>query len=413
MGILLYNFFLLLYSAVVRFLSPWNEKARLWLRGRKNFPVFDKPGNIIWMHCASLGEFEQGRPLLEATRKAYPSYRVALSFFSPSGYEVQKNYPGADYIFYLPADNILNAKKLADRLDPALVIWVKYEYWYYYLQELKNRNIPVLLVSGIFRKEQPFFAWYGGIWKKMLSCFQHLFVQDEGSLKLLASIGVSGNVEIAGDTRFDRVIAIAEKAEDVPYINSFTCGQKVLVAGSTWDEDEIELLHFVKTRPDIKFIIAPHEVFAENLQDVKKEFANAIFYSDLAKNSSLGRDAQILIIDNIGMLARLYSYADICFVGGGFGQDGVHNVLEAAVYGKPVVYGPVYEKYAEAVGLVECGAAHIASNPLDLEKILRCLFDNDSEASESGVAARDFVYRHKGATSRILEYIQRNRLLTN
>lgn len=413
MGILLYNLFLLLYAGAVRFLSPWNEKARLWLRGRKNFPSFDNPGKIIWMHCSSLGEFEQGRPLLEAVRKEYPSYKVALSFFSPSGYEVQKNYPGADYIFYLPADNMLNAKKLLDRLNPSLVIWVKYEYWYYYLQELKNRNIPVLLVSGIFRTGQPFFAWYGGIWRKMLNSFLHLFVQDEGSVKLLASIGVSDNVEIAGDTRFDRVISIAEKAEDIPHIPAFIDGKKVLVAGSTWDEDEIELLHFVKTRPDIKFIIAPHEVFAENLQDVKKEFPNSIFYSDLAKDNSVGLAANVLIIDNIGMLARLYRYADICFVGGGFGQDGVHNVLEAAVYGKPVVYGPVYEKYAEAVGLVESSAAHIASNPLDLEKVLGKLFDDGKAIRKSGMAAKDFVYRHKGATSRILEYIHRKRLLTN
>jgi len=363
------------------------------------------------MHCASLGEFEQGRPLLEELKKQYPSYKIALSFFSPSGYEVRKNYPGADLVFYLPADNALHAKKLIDALNPSLVIWVKYEYWYYYLQELKNRNIPVLLVSGIFRQGQPFFKWYGDIWKKMLGCFQQLFVQDEGSVALLANIGIRENVMIAGDTRFDRVISIAEKNEPVDHIAAFTGNQEVLVAGSTWDEDEIELLHFVKTRPDIKFIIAPHEVFEDNLQDVKKEFANAVFYSALAKDNSIGKDAHVLIIDNIGMLAKLYKYADISFVGGGFGQDGIHNVLEAAVYGKPVVFGPVYEKYAEAVGLIECGAAYSATNPQDLDKLLNRLFNNEAEIKKAGLAAKDFVYGHRGATKKIFEYIQRNRLL--
>jgi len=365
------------------------------------------------MHCASLGEFEQGRPLLEEIKKQYPSYKIALSFFSPSGFEVRKNYEGADQVFYLPMDNQLNARKLVAQLDPSLVIWVKYEYWYYYLQELKNRNIPVLLVSGIFREGQPFFKWYGDIWKKMLGCFQQLFVQDKGSVELLASIGIKENVMIAGDTRFDRVIAIAEKNEPVDHISAFTHNKKVLVAGSTWDEDEIELLHFVKTRPDIKFIIAPHEIFEDNLQDVKKEFSNAIFYSALAKDNSLGAAAHVLIIDNIGMLAKLYKYADVTLVGGGFGQSGIHNVLEAAVYGKPVVFGPVYEKYAEAVGLIECGGAFSATNPQDLDKLLNRLFNNEAEIKKAGSAAKDFVHDHRGATKKILDYIERKRLLTN
>ena len=367
----------------------------------------------IWMHCASLGEFEQGRPLLEAIKKKYPSYKIALSFFSPSGYEVRKNYTGADLVFYLPMDNIVNAKKLIDIINPSLVIWVKYEYWYYYLQELKKRDIPVLLVSGIFRKNQPFFKWYGGIWKKMLDCFQQLFVQDEGSVALLTSIGIKENVEVAGDTRFDRVIAIAEKNEPVDHISTFIGNHKVLVAGSTWDEDEIELLHFVKMRPDIKFIIAPHEIYKENIEDVKKEFKDSILYSSLAKDNKAGEDTHVLIIDNIGMLAKLYKYADVTVVGGGFGQGGIHNVLEAAVYGKPVVFGPVYEKYAEAVGLVKCGAAYSASGPLQMDKLLTMLFNDENEMNKSGLAARDFVYDHKGATNKILDHIARKRLLIN
>ena len=371
----------------------------------------DTAERTIWMHCASLGEFEQGRPLLEAIKKKYPSYKIALSFFSPSGYEVRKNYTGADLVFYLPMDNIVNAKKLIDIINPSLVIWVKYEYWYYYLQELKKRNIPVLLVSGIFRKNQPFFKWYGGIWKKMLDCFQQLFVQDEGSVALLTSIGIKENVEVAGDTRFDRVIAIAEKNEPVDHISTFIGNHKILVAGSTWDEDEIELLHFVKMRPDIKFIIAPHEIYKENIEDVKKEFKDSILYSSLAKDNKPGEDAHVLIIDNIGMLAKLYKYADVTVVGGGFGQGGIHNVLEAAVYGRPVVFGPVYEKYAEAVGLVKCGAAYSASGPLQMDKLLTMLFNDENEMNKSGLAARDFVYDHKGATNKILDHIARKRLL--
>lgn len=365
------------------------------------------------MHCASLGEFEQGRPLLEAIRSRYPAYKVVLSFFSPSGYEVKKDYRGADQVFYLPIDNKPNAKKLVDAINPSLVIWVKYEYWYYYLQELKTRNVPVMLVSGIFRKNQPFFKWYGKIWREMLDCFQQFFVQDEGSKLLLGSTGISNNVLISGDTRFDRVIAIAEKKDQVDHIRAFIANKKALVAGSTWDEDEIELLHFIKTRPDIKFIIAPHEIYPENLQDVKKSFDNSIYYSTLVSDEKIGEKAHVLIIDNIGMLAKLYQYADVTFVGGGFGQDGVHNVLEAAVYGKPVVFGPVYEKYTEAVGLIASGGGFSAQNPQDLDKLLNRIFNDENEIKKAGQAAKDFVYSNKGATEKILDYIERNRLLIN
>lgn len=408
----MYNIFLFLYSIGLRLVSPWNEKARLWLKGRKQFPVFMGTEKTIWMHCASLGEFEQGRPLLEEMKKKYPSYKIALSFFSPSGYEVSKNYPGADYIFYLPMDNILHAKRLIASLDPALVLWVKYEYWYYYLAELKKRNIPVILVSGIFRKNQPFFKWYGEIWKKMLGCFDQLFVQDEASVALLESIAVKKNVLIGGDTRFDRVIAIAEKNEPVDHISSFIGNSRVLVAGSTWEEDDIELLHFVKTRPDIKFIIAPHVVFKEKLADIIEAFSNAIFYSAVADDNSLLNKANVLIIDNVGMLAKLYKYADIAYVGGGFGTEGIHNVLEAAVYGKPVVFGPVYHKFAEASGLIDCGGAYSVTDPLELDRLLTKLFNDSALVNKSGNAARNYVLENKGATKKILDHIEGKRLLT-
>ncbi|MEO7523922.1 MAG: glycosyltransferase N-terminal domain-containing protein, partial [Ferruginibacter sp.] len=356
MSRLFYNLFLFLYSAGIRIASLFNEKARLWTRGRNKFPDLPFYDKVIWMHCASLGEFEQGRPVLEAMRKKYPSYKMVLSFFSPSGYEIRKNYAGVDSIIYLPIDNIINAKKLISAIKPSLVIWVKYEYWFYYLTELKKRGIPVILISGIFRDSQPFFKWHGGIWKQMLGCFDQIFVQNERSKDLLKDIGIEKNVSIGGDTRFDRVIAIAEKKDPVQFIMAFVEGRQVLVAGSTWEDDEVELIHYVKSHPEIKFIIAPHEIDQENLDDVKKEFPNAIFYSQIATGIIVPENINVLIIDNIGMLSKLYQYADIAYVGGGFGKDGIHNILEAAVYGKPVIFGPVYEKFAEARELVDAGA---------------------------------------------------------
>lgn len=365
------------------------------------------------MHSASLGEFEQGRPVLEALRKKYPDYKVVLSFFSPSGYEIRKNYPGADHIIYLPIDNVFNAKKLIAAINPSIVIWVKYEYWYYFLTELKKRNIPVILISGIFRASQPFFKWYGAIWQEMLHSFQHLFVQNESSATLLQTIGIENNVTIGGDTRFDRVIDIAEKKTPVDHIMSFVAGKQVLVAGSTWEDDEIELMHYVKAHPEMRFIIAPHEVDAENIADVKKEFSNAILYSELKKDVLISENINVLIIDNIGMLSKLYQYADITYVGGGFGKDGIHNILEAAVYKKPVIFGPVYDKFAEARDLVEMGGAFTINNALELEALLDKLFANKVELGKISKIAGDYVYSKQGATQKILDYVAENRLLTN
>ncbi|MEO6669239.1 MAG: glycosyltransferase N-terminal domain-containing protein [Ferruginibacter sp.] len=413
MSILLYNVFLIFYRIGIRIASLGNNKAKQWINGRKHFPVIPLNDKVIWMHCASLGEFEQGRPVLEAIRVKYPDYRVVLSFFSPSGYEIRKNYSGADQIIYLPIDNALNAKKLISAINPSLVIWVKYEYWYYYLTELRKRKIPVILVSGIFRKSQPFFKWYGAIWIEMLHCFQQLFVQNENSKKLLASLGVEKNASITGDTRFDRVITIAEKQEPVSFIREFIAGKQVLVAGSTWEDDEIELIHYVKAHPEIKFIIAPHEVDQENVDDVKKEFPNAIFYSELATGIVVPENINVLIIDNIGMLSKLYKYASITYVGGGFNKDGIHNILEAAVYGKPVFFGPVYEKFAEARELVEKGGAFSIGNALELEDMLNKLFADKKDLEKVSLIAGEYVYSKRGATKKVMDYVIENRLLTN
>jgi len=436
---LIYNLFLKLFAAAFRIAALFNNKARLGVQGRKNtfkkIPLNPVSHNqqLIWMHCASLGEFEQGRPVLEALKQKYPGVTIALSFFSASGYEVMKDYKGADQIFYLPLDSSFNAKKIVDALNPSLVLWVKYEFWRYYLHELKRREIPVVLVSGIFWENDSFFKWYGSLWRKMLGCFTHLFVQNESSKDLLKTVGVHEQVTVSGDTRFDRVIEIAEKFEPIPLIESFCGDSKIFVAGSTWEDDEAELTHYVKAHPQIKFIIAPHEINAENIKDVRKEFANTILYSELLNQhqqttvpdirEATGEDdfvnktsktlPNVLIIDNVGMLSRLYHYADITYVGGGFGAGGVHNVLEAAVYGKPVIYGPEFEKYSEAIGLVECGGAITVQNALELESILNELWQDKNLLLTKGVAAKNYVHSNAGATDKIVQFIQENRLLTS
>lgn len=415
MAALFYSLFLKLYVIGIKLLSYFNPKAKLWITGRKKFPlsnfIHNDGAKIIWMHCASLGEFEQGRPVIEKLKKQYPSVKIVCSFFSPSGYEVQKNYGGADAIFYLPIDSKANAKKLIKVIKPSLVLWVKYEYWFYYLQTLKKENIPVLLISGIFRNSQPFFKWYGDAWKNILSSFDHFFVQDEASKKLLASVGIDKNVTISGDTRFDRVIEIAENFEHIPLIKEFCGDHKIVVAGSTWEDDEAELIHYVRANATIKFIIAPHEIDTENLKEVQKEFTGSIFYSDLVSGKQ--STTNVLIIDNVGMLARLYYYADITYVGGGFGDDGVHNVLEAAVHGKPVIYGPEFEKFIEAIELVNCGGGININSAIELEKELTLLWDNEELLKSAGEAAKNYVYAHAGASKKIMAFIQEKRLLIN
>ncbi len=421
MGIIIYRLFLWLYKTGAVFLSPWNKKAARWLSGRKAIftrieeAIGQNKAPVLWMHCASLGEFEQGRPLLEELKRKYPGYKIFLSFFSPSGYEIRKDYNGADYVFYLPIDSAKNAARLLDIVKPQLVLWVKYEYWFFYLSEIKKRNIPLLLVSGIFREGQVFFSFYGGFYRQMLTCFSHLFVQNNEAKKLLGTIGLSINVTVSGDTRFDRVIAIAENFQPISFIEQFIQQQPVIVAGSTWEEDEEELDHFANTHPDIKFIIAPHEIEEEHLADIEKLFRHSVRFSKWkeAPDTATATSKNVLIIDNIGILATLYQYATITYVGGGFGDDGVHNVLEAAVYGKPVVFGPVYEKFTEAVDLEDAGGAFSIDNALELEEILNRLLVNADDRRKAGDASRDYVYSNKGASEKILSYIQENRLLTS
>jgi 3-deoxy-D-manno-octulosonic-acid transferase len=378
------------------------------------------------MHCASLGEFEQGRPVIESLRKQYPDMTVVVSFFSPSGYEIRKNYSGADHVFYLPMDSASNARKFIELVSPTLVLWIKYDYWYYYLRELQKRKIPALLISPVFRADQPFFKWYGNIHRLMLDSFNVFFVQNQQSRDLLDTLGINHSVFVSGDTRFDRVSDIVEAFEPISLVADFCRGHRVIVAGSTWEEDEEELDHYANAHPEIKFIIAPHEIEEDSLRDIEALYRNSIRYSVLEKQpsfinhqpqtghpSSVVRDPNVLIIDNIGMLARLYYYADICYVGGGFGDDGVHNVLEAAVYGRPVITGPVIEKYIEVMELAEAGGVIIIDNALEAESVFNRLFENQEEYAFHSEAARAYVQSRRGATEKIVRYIQENRLLTS
>jgi 3-deoxy-D-manno-octulosonic-acid transferase len=408
-----------LYFIGVRLVSWRNQKAHLWLAGRRNvfgelqqwrnpFSVAEK---IIWVHCASLGEFEQGRPIIEQIKKDYPSYKILLTFFSPSGYEVRKNYSGVDGVFYLPLDGKFTANKFIDIVKPSLVIWVKYEYWYYYLTALQNKNIPIVLVSAIFRESQPFFKWYGGLWKKILQSFDKIFVQNEQSITLLKSIGKDENALISGDTRFDRVVSIAEnKTVLLDALTQFCKNKKVIVAGSTWEEDEEELVHYARMHEQIKFIIAPHEIDEERLQDIKKMFKNAIYYSEFLKENT---DAQVIIIDNIGMLSSLYELADVTYIGGGFNDSGIHNILEAAVYGKPIIFGPVYEKFSEAVDLVGREGAFSIENALELERLLDKLLQDEALLKSTSLISKKYVYEKQGATNLIVQYLYEKRLLIN
>lgn len=414
MHLFLYTIFLFLYRTGIGIAAIWKPKAKKWIEGRKDLIPRIKTkmeGNtrpVVWMHASSLGEFEQGRPVLESLREQFPDIVIVLTFFSPSGYEVRKNYDKADHVFYLPLDTRKNAKAFLDAINPTLVLWIKYDYWYHFLTELRNRKIAALLVSGQFRAQQPFFKWYGRMHRYMLECFLHLFVQTNGSIGLLKSIGFRDNLSLAGDTRFDRVIDIANHFEPIPEIEDFCAGHPALVAGSTWLEDEEEICHYANQHPDIRFIIAPHDISEDRLKEAEALFKNCIRFSKYHS----GAKANVLLIDNMGMLSRIYRYGKLAYIGGGFSSDGVHNVLEAAVYSIPVVFGPEYEKYIEAVELEECEGAYSVESAIEAEEIFNDLLENETFRNESGEKAGQYVRLKAGATQKILDYIQLNRLLT-
>ncbi len=418
MDLLLYNFFLGLYRLAARLSSLFNDKAAKWVKGRKNiFQSIEKaiqPGQrVVWIHCASLGEFEQGRPLIEWIREQYPSEKILLTFFSPSGYEIQKNYKEADWVFYLPMDGARNAKRFIELVNPSLVIFVKYEFWYHYLSTIHSAKIPLLLISGIFRKDSIFFKWYGGLHRKMLGYFDHLFLQDKASADILKDLRCETPFTVTGDTRFDRVIAIAESSENVPGIEDFIGTDKAIIAGSTWQGDEVILQQTFEAIKDqsFKLIIAPHEVSKNRVQELIQLFPSATRYS-FQKNDPVEKNPKVLIIDNIGMLSRLYRYAYITYVGGGF-EKGIHNTLEAAVYSKIVIFGPNHRKFAEAQSLIANGGGYPINNANDLVQMISMLEKDNEEYQRRSNAAGDLVRSGKGATRMIINYIQEKRLLTN
>lgn len=380
------------------------------MRGRKNTFAhleqhLSQSDRVLWFHCASLGEFEQGRPLIEKIKNQHPQFTVVLSFFSPSGYEVQKDYKYADIICYLPLDSQSNAKRFLDLVKPEIAVFVKYEFWPNFLKALRERQIKTLLISGIFRKEQLFFKGYGTWMRKSLKSFDHFFVQNDQSKKLLNNIGFE-NVTISGDTRFDRVYAILNQENDLEGLENFTKNAKILVAGSTWPEDEKLLVNYVNFLADKneKFIIAPHLVDSANIDRLARLFkVKTRRYSKVSITEL--PEVQVLIIDSIGLLTKLYSYATIAYVGGAF-KTGLHNVLEPATFGVPILIGPQYTKFEEAKELVALGACIVVSNQAELNQELKTLYLDQNWATKKGTISKNFVKNKIGATNLVLKYLE-------
>ncbi|WP_394771845.1 3-deoxy-D-manno-octulosonic acid transferase [Mucilaginibacter sp.] len=402
---LIYNIGVRFYFLVVYLASFFNSKAKLWIEGRKNQSFIGLNG-CIWFHFASLGEFEQGRPVLEQLKLRNPEKKIVITFFSPSGYEIRKNTPLADAVYYLPLDTKENAIHFIDALQPKMAVFTKYEYWYHFFNETHRRNIPLYIISGIFRPGQVFFKWYGSLHREMLGFVSHFFVQDEKSKALLQQLGIT-NATISGDTRFDRVWANAQQPKEIAFINEFKNGQKTFIAGSTWPQDEQLIAALVTQYPDWKFVIAPHEISEEKIKRLtdilpKDNFAK---YSQLSSAESLISDHQFLIIDNIGMLSSLYQYGDIAYIGGGFGA-GIHNTLEAAAFGLPVIFGPNYSKFKEARDLIELQAGFSIANEAELKSVTDGLIKNDAY-KVAGEKAKAYVEAHTGATAIIINLIEK------
>ena len=409
---LLYDISIQGYRLLILIASLWNRKARAWIEGRRGWRnklatrLAKAGGDRLWMHCASVGEFEQGRPVLEAIRSARPDMTIVLTFFSPSGYELRKDYPGADIVAYMPLDTPGNAEDFVSILRPHLAIFIKYEHWYHHLEVLEKRGIPSVLVSAIFRPGQPFFKPWGGFWRRMLKRHALIFVQDQGSGSLLSGIGLEERVSIAGDTRFDRVCSVAAGSGEIKELRFLKDSGPVIVAGSTWPEDERLLKAYVSRRPDLRLIIAPHEISATRLAAITEAFPKVRRWSELVANIQGDEDWQTLLIDNIGLLSRLYRYGTVAYVGGGFHRAGIHNILEAAIYGMPVLFGPTHHKAREAGELKQRGGAFVVSGASDLERTLNKLLADAGALAAAGRASGDYVRAEAGATTAVMEGIQ-------
>lgn len=400
----LYNIGILIYKVLAQIAALFSSKAKLWVNGQKRWRGILRekisPGDrVFWIHCSSLGEFEQGRPVVEEMKKQRPDIKILLTFFSPSGYEIRKNYAGADCICYLPADTPSNATEFLSLAHPALAVFVKYEFWNNHIAELHQRNIPLYLISAIFRPDQHFFKPYGSFFRSMLKKFEKIFVQDERSLELLRGIGITKAVK-AGDTRFDRVVQIATNAKDIPQISSFRNGEKLFLAGSSWKPDEEIIARYINLDPGrMKWVFAPHEIDEANIARIEKLFTSkCVRFSQYNEESAAAR---ILIIDNIGMLSSAYRYATIAAVGGGFGK-GIHNILEPACWGIPVLFGPGHEKFREALELLKVKGGMTFDSFESFKEILDKLLNDDEYYLKSARSASQYVSENTGATGMLM-----------
>lgn len=413
---LLYNLSIHAYAFIIRLLSPFNTKAKFWIEGRKN--IFERLGSALltnrdsaslaWFHCASLGEFEQGRPVIEAFREKYPAYKILITFFSPSGYEIRKNYLSADFIFYLPADTPANAQKFIEIVKPSIAFFVKYEFWRNYLNELQKHQIPVISFSTIFRPSQLFFKPYGGFYQKVLRQFDHILVQNQASFNLLQNIDIQ-NITLAGDTRFDRVKQIVDAKKSIPIAEKFKENRQVFMVGSAWQTDMevlIPLINSLKNDSNIAFVIAPHEIHREEINTWQKQIqSKSICFSEVKDDTKLS-DFQILIIDNIGMLSSLYQYADFAFIGGSFGK-GLHNILEAATFRMPIFFGnKAYHKFQEATDLVRLKGAFAIASIEDIALILNDLRTNQAKKNEAANICKNYVLENIGATAKVMQVVE-------
>lgn len=403
----LYNLLTYIVAFGLQIAALFSPKLKLFVEGRKT--VFDTLSQLraidktIWFHAASLGEYEQGLPVMEKIKQKYPQHKIVLTFFSPSGYEIRKNTKAADVVVYLPLDTSANAKKFLQLVHPEMAFFVKYEYWPNYLKELKKAGTPAYLISGIFRKKQVFFKSYGGFYRHALQTFTHFFVQDAGSKQLLQSIG-HNNVTVSGDTRFDRVSEILERDNSLPFIEEFTTGKTTIVFGSSWPKDEALFTDFINTSAEAKFIIAPHTIATEHITAIKSSITKkAVLFSE--KEGKNLADYDVFIIDTIGILGKIYSYADVAYVGGGFGTSGLHNILEPAAFSVPVVIGPNHQKFPEAAAMIHFGGCLEATGKQSLEHILSELVQNQDYRNEAGHKAGTFISMNRGAVNIILKNI--------